>query len=219
MKVAYFAGLDLGKCQDHTAIGVIEWRAGRGLRLRYLERLPLGTPYTEVVERVRRAMRSRNLKGERYLVVDATGVGRAVVELLKKADLGCRVWPVLITAAGAAAARRGVFRVSKRELIVGLQGLLERGELQIAATLGSGAPRGASGTSRERDAFSQPVERLQGLDLDNLIHQGGHPATCGRTVADGRTAQVSGVAGQLDERVLSAPVASLPVSPGSGKLQ
>ena len=138
MKAEYFAGLDLGQSQDYTALGVIERREGRALRLRYLERMALGTPYTEVVERVRRAMRSRSLVGERHLVVDATGVGRAVVELLKKAELGCRVWPVLITGSGAAAVRRGVYRVPKRELIVGLQGLLERGELQIAAGLGAG---------------------------------------------------------------------------------
>ena len=136
--VQYFAGLDLGQSQDYTALCVIEQRARQVLRLRYLERVPLGTAYMEVVQRVRRTLRSRRLAGERYLAVDATGVGRPVVELLKQAELGCRVWPVLITGAGEAGARRGVYRVPKRELIVGLQGLLERGELRIAAGLGAG---------------------------------------------------------------------------------
>src|ERR1035441_9262624 len=97
MKVQYFAGLDLGQSQDYTALGVIERREGSALRLRYLERMPLGTPYTEVVERVRRAMRSRSLAGERHLAVDATGLGGVGGELLQQADLGCRVWPVVIT--------------------------------------------------------------------------------------------------------------------------
>ena len=59
-------GLDLGQSRDFTAMAVVEraeltgeWDAVMyahkkmaGLRLRYLERVALGTPYPEVVERV-----------------------------------------------------------------------------------------------------------------------------------------------------------------------
>jgi len=62
----YFVGLDLAQSFDFTAIAVLErveltgeWDAAlythrktTALRLRYLERVALGTPYTEVVERV-----------------------------------------------------------------------------------------------------------------------------------------------------------------------
>ena len=84
-------------------------------------------------------MRSRSLAGERHLAVDATGLGGVVVELLQQADLGCRVWPVVITRSRVASERNGFCRVPKRELILGLHGLLERGELRIAARLGAGA--------------------------------------------------------------------------------
>ena len=60
------------------------------LRLRYLERVPLGTPYPEVVERVRAMTRSAELAGQCQLVVDATGVGRPVVELLQRRGSGMR---------------------------------------------------------------------------------------------------------------------------------
>ncbi len=43
--------------------------------LRHLERMPLGTPYPEVVERVRELTRNPQLAGRCQLAVDATGVG------------------------------------------------------------------------------------------------------------------------------------------------
>ena len=62
----YYLGLDLGQSRDHTAIAVLERAERRGafdpvmyayrkvvtLDVRYLERVPLGTPYTEVVNRI-----------------------------------------------------------------------------------------------------------------------------------------------------------------------
>ena len=77
MRSIYFAGLDLGQRQDPTALAVVEWaeyagawdavafefRKETSLSLRYLERMPLGTPYPEVVYRVGGMMRSRQLAG------------------------------------------------------------------------------------------------------------------------------------------------------------
>src|SRR5678816_316985 len=50
------------------------------LRLRHLERLPLGTPYPDVVARVRNMVRSPDMLGRCQLMVDATGVGPPVVD-------------------------------------------------------------------------------------------------------------------------------------------
>jgi hypothetical protein len=86
---AYFAGLDLGQAQDFTALAVVEraeikgewdavaycYRKVRELRLRHLERMPLGTPYPEMVARVRHVMGSAAVAGSQYLAVDGTGVG------------------------------------------------------------------------------------------------------------------------------------------------
>ena len=103
MRSIYFARLDLGQRQDPTALAVVEWteyagawdaaafeyRKETSLNLRYLERVPLGTPYPEAVYRVGCTMRSRQLAGgeSRHLVVDGTGVGPAVVDLLRQEDL------------------------------------------------------------------------------------------------------------------------------------
>jgi len=144
----YFGGLDLGQAQDHTALAVVEAAESKGkwdpvrycherkreLRLRHLERMPLGKPYPEMVARVGQVMRSGPLAaGSRYLAVDATGVGRAVVDLLRGKDLPCRLWPVTITGGDREVYAEGTYRVPKRDLLVGLQVLVQSGELRIAA--------------------------------------------------------------------------------------
>src|SRR5258705_5320089 len=85
----YFVGLDLGQVQDYTALAVIEaadtkgawdpvqlyFRRHRELRLRHLERMPLGRPYPEMVARTEQVMRSGALaSASRYL---AHGCGTA----------------------------------------------------------------------------------------------------------------------------------------------
>ena len=144
----FFAGLDLGQAQDYTALAVVEaaeskgewdaarycFRRERMLWLRHLERMPLGRPYPEMVERVARVMGSGSLAGgKRHLAVDATGVGRPVVDLLRREKMACTMWPAVITGAAAESSADGVYRVPKRELLVGLQVMLQAGELRIAA--------------------------------------------------------------------------------------
>jgi hypothetical protein len=71
--LSYFVGLDLGQSRDHSALAVVE-RADlmldeidhmtyarlmeRRYRVRFLERIALGTPYPNVVERVREVVRA-----------------------------------------------------------------------------------------------------------------------------------------------------------------
>jgi len=148
----WFAGLDLGQSQDFTALAVVEraeltgeydpamcaWRKKVALRLRYLERVPLGTPYPEIVERVKRITGAPELAGRCHLVVDATGVGRPVVDLLRRARLEAILLPAVITAGAAESLSNGYYGVPKRELITGLQVVLQSGGLQIAAGLEHG---------------------------------------------------------------------------------
>jgi len=76
--------------------------------------------------------------GQRSLAADATCVGRPVVDLLRRANLGCALWPVLITGGHTESSGQGFYHVPKRDLIIGLQVLLQRGALQIAAGLAHG---------------------------------------------------------------------------------
>ncbi len=85
-------GADLGQAQDPTAIAVAEVHPPE-IHGRHLERLPLGTPYPKVVERIGDLV--DKLPGA-DLVVDATGVGRAVLDQMREAGLA----PVAVTITG-----------------------------------------------------------------------------------------------------------------------
>jgi hypothetical protein len=137
----FYVGLDLGQRQDHSAIAVVEKRIprlaflppeGRELLVRKVERLPLGTPYPGVVARVRELMCGEALAGQCTLVVDATGVGAPVVEMLRSARLGCEVTAVTITGGEKESGSGSTKSVPKRDLIAGLQLALEKSELKIA---------------------------------------------------------------------------------------
>src|SRR3712207_8825013 len=106
----YFVGLDLGQTRDFTAVAVVTfddirkeavglaedlYRLGgkrvsedelpeAHLEVVHLERMPLGTSYPKVVQRMQALMDMPPLKGNAELVVDATGVGAAVVEMLRE---------------------------------------------------------------------------------------------------------------------------------------
>ena len=124
------------------------------LRLRYLERVPLGTPYPEVVERVAQVTRSAELAGRCHLVVDATGVGRPVVDLLRRARLGCVVMPVMITGGETGDASGRVLPGAEAGPDCGAAGAAASGGLQIAAGLeyGPDAGEGDDGDAGEGDA-------------------------------------------------------------------
>src|SRR5437660_12011819 len=89
----YFVGLDLGQSRNYSALAVVEraeifldemdWvtyerRRRRQYRVTFLERVRLGTPYPDVVDRVREVMRAPALAGRCTRAVDASGVGAAV---------------------------------------------------------------------------------------------------------------------------------------------
>src|SRR5262249_60985234 len=117
MRPDYFLGLDLGQTRDFTALAVLErsplTNAGTALdkpdyALRHLHRFPQGTPYTEIVPAVAAMVRCGPL-AESPLVVDQTGVGRAVGALLRQSVSW--VVPVSITAGHAVTvAEDGSFR-------------------------------------------------------------------------------------------------------------
>jgi phage FluMu gp28-like protein len=129
----FIVALDLGKIHDHSAYVICEYCQGE-LLIHAGERVPLGTPYTDVVEIMRKVLQSPRLRQRCTLVVDASGVGEPVVEMLRRADLGCGVTPVKITPGVMARAGRssGYQHVPKLDLMAGLQVALQEGTLKIA---------------------------------------------------------------------------------------
>jgi len=149
--MTYYVGLDLGQANDYTAIAVVEEaklgeRGESPLHVRHLERPPLGTYYPEQVAYVKELVESPELLEERLdyglrkvvtippeLVVDATGVGRPVVDMLRKEGLSFS--PVLITGGDVEHHEHGFYRVPKRNLVSSVQIALQSGQLKIAEEL------------------------------------------------------------------------------------
>lgn len=153
----YVIGLDLGQKRDHTAMAILErsdvMYAERDAatyahfekteyRLRFLRRFELGMPYPAMVEQVDRAVQALKRECRSWgnapllsLVVDATGVGTAVVDLLRRAGLGCDLVPVTITGGEHEAQTRHGWNVPKRELVTTLQVMYENDDLLMAEEL------------------------------------------------------------------------------------
>ena len=138
-----YLGLDLGKMRDFTALAAVE-RGTRGeLAVRYLERMSLGTPYTRVVERVAEVSRDRVLNGYCHLTFDGSGSGIPVEEMLRAVgtEAGWRgMTAVTITGGDTMRQASGYgmgerWNVPRRDLLSGVQVLLEKGELKIAGRL------------------------------------------------------------------------------------
>ncbi|MGA2115769.1 MAG: hypothetical protein ABSH56_13590 [Bryobacteraceae bacterium] len=142
-------GVDLGQARDPSATAVVErvelvgewdpaaWahRKEIGLRLRRLERLPLGMKYPEIEDWVVRLMEAVARHGDCELAADATGVGRPVVDHLREAGLKCGMRAVMVTGGQTERSEAGYDYVPKRDLMAGLQVLFEYGELKIAKRL------------------------------------------------------------------------------------
>ena len=133
-------GVDIGQRRDPTAIAVVEVEVRPAnsapqvceeahYLVRFLGRLPLGTPYPEVVRRIEKLCRQvRDRSGRApVLFVDATGVGLPVVDQIRAArPLVQRLEAVLFTGGNRRTERPAEGRVilGKAQMVSRLQALL-----------------------------------------------------------------------------------------------
>ena len=132
----YLIGLDLGQSQDYTALVVAEQHGTppqASYDIRHLERFALGTPYPAIVAHVQTLMQTPALHRQSTLVVDATGVGKAVLDMLVQA----RLEPIAVTIHGGEKVQHEGrhWRVPKRDLVGVLQVLLQTQRLKVAEAL------------------------------------------------------------------------------------
>jgi hypothetical protein len=151
----YYVGLDLGQSQDYTALAVIQrvptydQQTGKhslALHLRHLERFALKTPYTDIADFVRALLTGspftddirdgfRLRKARTELIVDKTGVGVAVTDLLKERRLNHIA--VTITGLGQKVNRHSSreYSVPKQDLVSALEVPFHKGTLKVAKGL------------------------------------------------------------------------------------
>jgi len=148
--MSWTVGLDIGQRQNSTALAAVEHAGPLGgpteYHLRHVARFELGTPYPQMTEEVASLLQSRELQDREVrpppkdnriikptLVVDATGVGRPIVEMLEQE--GLRPASIWITGGDSVTVDGREFRVPKRELASTVQALLQSGRLKFARDL------------------------------------------------------------------------------------
>jgi hypothetical protein len=142
------AGLDLGKLSDFSALALLEWemppRPGPRWRADYalstLKRWPLGTAYLDLVDQLVKFFQTLPPLSWPLLVLDATGVGEAVVEAAVRQMRNERSrggWAAVTITAGNVITPRGGARwnVSKRQLVSHLQVVLGGRRLHVSPQL------------------------------------------------------------------------------------
>jgi hypothetical protein len=144
----YFIGLDLGMGADPTALAVLERRQLEPddkpdqrqppYALRHLHRFAPGTGFPAIGEEVLTLLKTPPLPGAR-LLIDYTGVGRAVLRLILNRLEGQvdHTWTIMLLHAGhgESLVRDGEMLVAKTELVGTLQVLLQSRRLHIANDL------------------------------------------------------------------------------------
>jgi hypothetical protein len=155
MQKKYFLGLDLGQAADYTALAVVETTyVGHHhgpYECRAIKRWQLNTPYTQIVADVaalvgKPPLLQRSTEQPRpgdigtgadrpALAVDATGVGRPVVDMIWGERMPVTVLPVVITGGIRESWADAYFHVPKVGLISRLQVLLEQRKLTFASRM------------------------------------------------------------------------------------
>src|SRR6516162_8131768 len=118
---------------------------------RILARWPLHTSYESIVQDVRTILgkpplrstervygnwlQPREVVRQAVLCVDATGVGRAVVDMLRRAQLRAQLVAITLTAGARATTANGGWNVPKRDLVSVMQLLLQGRRFQVAKNL------------------------------------------------------------------------------------
>lgn len=131
----FIVGVDLGQSNDHSTVLVISPNQDPEpiYNLGHIERIQLQTRYPAIVKHVGTvitALRALDPQPWVTLVVDYTGVGRPVADMMVDANYDCEL--VLVTITGGDTVNKGELgelRVPKRDLASSIQRLLQEGRL------------------------------------------------------------------------------------------
>jgi hypothetical protein len=158
MSFRFLLGADLGQSPDPSALAILEEKllvmekgklnindlslrlAARApikvvsrLDCRWLERIPLGTPYPQVLDRCEAWLKSPELVEEAIFILDYTGVGHPVYDFAR--DRGMAPIGINITAGRELVETLAGYNVPKRDLISQLLIAFQSGRLLISGEL------------------------------------------------------------------------------------
>ena len=152
----FLIGVDLGQARDYTAIVILQRReilAPEGLNveqynpalqagvsivnlfeLRHIERPALGTSYPAIVDRLKIILSASELQTQLVVVVDQTGCGRPVLDMMRREGIGPLVG-ITVTGGATVQETEDGYHVPKKELVSALQIYLQSGRLKISSAL------------------------------------------------------------------------------------
>ena len=143
----YFIGVDLGQQRNFTAIAILQ-RETRTLdtrdpvtfaphieetyAVRHLERLPLGTSYSEVADYIAFLTRHIAVTGRCEVILDATGLGAPVADMLRSRGMKGPLHRVILTGGDNQTTNQIGTGIPRRDLISRLHLAIEQKKLSIA---------------------------------------------------------------------------------------
>jgi hypothetical protein len=176
MENCFVAGLDVGQMSDPAALCIVQVAASSDSNLadyhvRHAERFPLGLPYPEMVKQFVARLGRPEIQGRCMVVIDATGVGAAVVDMVRSmVPVPCCA--VTIHGGELVIPVSGGYRVPKRDLVSVVQVLLQQGRLKIASGM-AGAPMLVEELSNFRYKITSAVHDVYGAwregEHDDLV--------------------------------------------------
>lgn len=175
--MSWLLSLDCGKQHDYSVLGAIECsqriydpnlgKEGEKRLQRYLKRHPvkimnmyvlrgltqfdLGTDYDKVTNEVAHKYNNAELMGEVTVLVDAGGVGLAVMDMLRAK--GVPPLGIMLKGSGEATMTNGIYHVSKEEVVLSLVVAFQSRRLVIIDTL------------LDRSDGKQLVKQLDGFQM------------------------------------------------------
>lgn len=181
----FAVGLDPGKQMDPAALAVVE-RVEKlrkpstlpgapesyqepvliesSYHVRALEQAELGTPYTTLAERVATISKHPRLAGRVHLIVDDTGVGTPVLDMLREYD----VKPVGVTITGGTAITDddAGYNVPKRDLVTTLAAAFQQRRIEISQDL-----KLASRFKQQLLKFTAKITRNRNMTFEALTEE------------------------------------------------
>jgi hypothetical protein len=154
-------GVDLGQARSYSAVVLLAHERGRDpiYTLVHAQRFPLGTSFSDIVDRIVAPLAAPPLLGRTTVAVDAGGIGAPVLEQLKpRLPPGTPCRAIELTGGSSVHTAKGKTTVPKSDVIATTQILFQNHRIRIAA----GTP-----------AAAELTEELRSFTI--TINENGHP--------------------------------------------
>jgi hypothetical protein len=158
---SFTLGVDLGQARSYSAVVLLAHERAPDpiYTLVHAQRFPLGTSFSEIVDRIAAPLAAPPLLGRTTVAVDAGGIGAPVLEQLRpRLPRGTSCRAIELTAGSSVHTAKGKTTVPKSDLIATTQILFQNRRTRIAA----GSP-----------AADELAEELRSYTI--TINENGHP--------------------------------------------